>query len=109
MQNSTIHIKVKPEIAKGLKELSQKRQTSVGELVRQALFSCYQIDLLSLGKKQRRALEAFQGGYISMGKLAEEMGMNISQKTKITFLKLPSGFLGSLLTRTYMDGTINSI
>ncbi len=77
MQNATIHIKVKPEIAKGLKELSKKREVSVGELVRQALFSCYQIDMLSLGKKQRCALEAFQGGYISLGKLAEEMGMNI--------------------------------
>lgn len=82
MQNATIHIKVKPEIAKGLKELSKKRETSVGELVRQALFSCYQIDLLSLGEKQRRALEAFLGGYISMGKLAEEMGMNIWETRK---------------------------
>ena len=77
MQNATLHIKVKPEIAKGLKELSKKRETSVGELVRKALFSCYQIDILSLGEKQRRALEAFQGGYISLGKLAEEMGMNV--------------------------------
>ena len=77
MQNATIHIKVKPEIAKGLKELSKKRETSVGELVRQALFSCYQLDILGLSEKHRRALEAFQGGYISLGKLAEEMGMNV--------------------------------
>lgn len=77
MQNATLHIKVKPEIAKGLKELSKKRETSVGELVRQALFSCYQIDILALSEKQRRALEAFQGGYISLGKLAEEMGLNV--------------------------------
>ena len=77
MQNATIHIKVKPEIAKGLKELSRKRETSVGELVRQALFSCYQLDILGLNEKDRRALEAFQGGYISLGKLAEEMGMNV--------------------------------
>ncbi len=82
MQNATIHIKVKPELARGLKELSKKRATSVGELVRQALFSCYQIDLLSLGEKQRRALEAFQGGYISQGKLAEEMGLNIWETRK---------------------------
>ena len=59
MKNATLHIKVKSEIAKGLKEFSKKRETSVGELVRQALFSCYQIDILSLGEKQRRALEAF--------------------------------------------------
>ena len=47
----------------------------MGELIRQAVLSCYQLDLLNLN--QRRALEAFQGGYISLGKLAEEMGMNI--------------------------------
>ena len=77
MQSSTIHIKVKPELAKGLKALSRKRETSVGELVRQAVLSCYQLDLLNLNEKQRRAVEAFQGGYISLGKLAEEMGMNV--------------------------------
>src|SRR5210317_327635 len=77
MQSSTIHVKVKPELAKGLKALSRKRETSVGELVRQAVLSCYQLDLLNLNEKQRRAVEAFQGGYISLGKLAEEMGMNV--------------------------------
>jgi len=77
MQSSTIHIKVKPELAKGLKALSRKRETSIGELVRQAVLSCYQLDLLNLNEKQRRAIEAFQGGYISLGKLAEEMGMNV--------------------------------
>jgi hypothetical protein len=77
MQSSTIHVKVKPELAKGLKALSRKRETSVGELVRQAVLSCYQLDLLNLNEKQRRAVQAFQGGYISLGKLAEEMGMNI--------------------------------
>lgn len=82
MQNATLHIKVKSEIATGLKELSKKRETSVGELVRQALLSCYQIDLVSLGEKQRRALGAFQGGYISLGKFAEEMGMNVLEVRK---------------------------
>jgi predicted HTH domain antitoxin len=77
MQSSTIHIKVKPELAKGLKALSRKRDTSVGELVRQAVLSCYQLELLNLNEKQRRAVQAFQGGYISLGKLAEEMGMNV--------------------------------
>jgi len=77
MQNSTLHIKVKPELAKSLKSLSRKRETSVGELVRQAILSCYQLDLLNLNEKQRRAVEAFQGGYISLGKLAEDMGMNV--------------------------------
>jgi hypothetical protein len=68
---------VKPELAKGLKALSRRRETSVGELVRQAVLSCYQLELLNLNEKQRRAVEAFQGGYISLGKLAEEMGMNV--------------------------------
>ena len=77
MQNSTIHIKVTPELASALKSLSQKRKTSVGELVRRAVLSCYQLDMLNLNEKQRRAVEAFQGGYISIGKLAEEMGMNV--------------------------------
>ena len=82
MQNSTLHIKVKPELAKGLKGLARKRETSVGELVGQAVLSCYQLDLLNLNEKQRRAIEAFQGGYISVGKLAEEMGMNIWKTRK---------------------------
>jgi hypothetical protein len=77
MQSSTIHIKVTPELADALKSLSQKRETSVGELVRRAILSCYQLDILNLTENQRRAVEAFQGGYISLGKLAEEMGMNV--------------------------------
>ncbi len=77
MQKSTLHIKVKPELAKGLKALARKRETSVGELIRQAVNSCYQVEIANLNEKQRRAVEAFQGGYISLGKLAEEMAMNI--------------------------------
>ena len=50
MQSSTIHIKVKPELAKGLKGLAKKRKTSVGELIRQAGSSCYQLDLLNLNQ-----------------------------------------------------------
>jgi predicted HTH domain antitoxin len=77
MQNSTIHIKVTPEIAQGLKELSRKKDTSVGDLVRKAVISCYQLDLFDLSEKQSRALEAYRGEYISLGKLSEEFGMNI--------------------------------
>ena len=61
MQNATIHIKIKPELANGLKELSKKRDTSVGELVRQAVLSCYQLELLNLSEKQRQAVEAYKG------------------------------------------------
>jgi DNA-directed RNA polymerase specialized sigma24 family protein len=77
MQNATLHIKIKPELANGLKALSKKAETSVGELVRRAVISCYQLDLLGLNEKQRRAIEAYQGGYISLGKLGEELGMNV--------------------------------
>lgn len=77
MQNSTLHIKVKPEVAQGLKNLSQKRKVSVGELVRQAVIARYQLDLnQSLTDRQRQALEAYQGSYISLAKLASEMGMD---------------------------------
>lgn len=77
MQNATLHIKVKPEIAERLKALSRKRNTSVGELVRQAVLSCYQLELLNLSKKQRQAIDAYRGGYISLGKLSEDMGMTV--------------------------------
>ena len=78
MQSATLHIKVKLELASGLKELSQKRKMSVGELVRQAVLARYQLDLsLSLNNKHRRALEAYQGGYISLPRLATDMGMTI--------------------------------
>jgi len=77
MEKSVIHIQIKRELAERLKALSKKRETSVGELVRQALISCYQLELLQLNEQQRRAVEAFGGGYISLGKLAEEMGMNV--------------------------------
>ncbi len=77
MKSSTLHVKVTPNLAKSLKSLSVKRETSVGELVRKAVLSCYQLDLLNLNEQHRRAVEAFQGGYISIGKLAEEMGMNV--------------------------------
>ncbi|VAX05539.1 hypothetical protein MNBD_GAMMA26-1606 [hydrothermal vent metagenome] len=77
MQNATLHIKVKQEVADGLKALSGKRHTSVGELVRQAVISSYQLELISsLNIQQKRALEAYRGNYISLSRLAEEMGMN---------------------------------
>jgi predicted HTH domain antitoxin len=82
MQSSTLHIKIRPEIADGLKMLSKKQDLSVGELVRRAILSSYQLDLLNLNIKQKRAVEAFQGGYISIGKLSEEMGMNIWETQK---------------------------
>ena len=82
MQSCTLHIKIKPELAAGLKALSKKRKTSVGELVRNAVLSCYQIELTNLDERRKRALAAYQGGYISLGKLAEDMGMGVWELRK---------------------------
>lgn len=77
MNSSVIHIKMKPKVAQDLKRLSQKRSMPVGELVRQAVSRCYQLDAADLGERQQFALSAYQGGYISIGKLSEEMGSTI--------------------------------
>lgn len=77
MHASSLRIELKPDLAEGLKALSRKRETSVEELVRQAIVSCYQFEFHNLNVKQRFAVRAYQGGYISLGKLAEEMGMNV--------------------------------
>jgi hypothetical protein len=77
MNSSIIHVKMKPKIAHDLKLLSKKRSLPVGELVRQAVSRCYQLDTMGLSQKQSLAFAAFQGGYISIGKLSEEMGVTV--------------------------------
>lgn len=77
MENTTLNIKIKPELARSLKALSKKNAVSVGELVKKALVSCYQIDLIGIDSRRRHAIEAYQGGYISLGKLSEELGMSL--------------------------------
>ena len=72
---ATLHIKVDSQVARGLKDLARKRKKTMGELVRQALTACYQADFLGLSQRQSQALAAYAGGYISLGKLAEVMGM----------------------------------
>jgi hypothetical protein len=47
---------VKPELAKGLKALSRKRETSVDEPVRHAVLSYYKLESLDLSEQQRRAV-----------------------------------------------------
>ena len=74
-QTATLHIKVEPAVARGLKQVAGHRRVTVGELVRQAVQTCYQTELLGLTAAQRQALEAYRGGYISLGKLAEAMGL----------------------------------
>jgi len=49
-----------------------------GEVTEASIFgSTAQGDDNLQSEKQRRAVEAFRGGYISIGKLAEEMGMHV--------------------------------
>ena len=75
-QDTTIHVKVEPSVAEGLRRLAQHRKQTVGELVRQAISTCYQPDLLGLSDVQRQAVEAYRGGYISLGRLAERLGLS---------------------------------
>jgi len=75
-QTATLHIKVEPSVARGLKQVAERRHVTVGELVRQAVQTCYQTEWLGLTAAQRQALEAYRGGYIALGKLAEAMGLS---------------------------------
>lgn len=75
-RNTTLHIKISSDIAKGLRHLAEQRHLSVSELVRLALNSCYQIETLNLKAGEKQALEAYRGGYISLGKLAQVMGLH---------------------------------
>ena len=79
MQNATLHVKINPEFASSLRKMASVRGASVGELVRQALISTYQADMLGVSRPQRQALEAYMGGFISIGKLAESMGTDVIQ------------------------------
>jgi len=74
-QTATLHIKIEPGVARGLKSLAKHRGQTMGELVRQALSSCYQPDLAGMTALQRQAFEAWRGGFISLGKLAQAMGL----------------------------------
>ncbi|MBN1962243.1 MAG: hypothetical protein JW841_15010 [Deltaproteobacteria bacterium] len=77
MRAATLHVKIDKQFAQNLKDLADKRGQSVGELVRQALGATYQLDLLEITNRQRQGLEAYRGGFISLSKLAEIMGMHI--------------------------------
>jgi hypothetical protein len=70
----TLHIKVGHNIHEELKRLGKARGMTVSELIRQALYISYQLDFLGLPDRQKQALEAYRGGFISLGKLSELMG-----------------------------------
>lgn len=75
--DSTLHVKINSDTDKQLKELASTQKTSKGQLVREAIAVCYQASFASLPLQQKQALAAYQGGYISIGKLAKEMGMHV--------------------------------
>lgn len=81
-QTATLHIKIEPAVARGLKQVAGHRRVTVGELVRQAVQTCYQTEWLGLTAPQRQALEAYRGGYIALGKLAESLGLSLLQTRK---------------------------
>ncbi len=77
MQTSTLHIKVSPEFAGSLKKIARRKGESVGEIVRQAVISSFQTEMMGLPLHQKQAVEAYSGGFISIGKLSEIMGMHV--------------------------------
>ena len=78
-QDATLHVKLDRETDARLKQLAEARGKSKGQLVREAISACYQASMSDLPLQQRQALEAYQGGYISLGKLAREMGVHVLQ------------------------------
>ena len=75
-QNATLHVKLDRNTDERLKRLAYTRGKSKGQMVREAITACYQTSLDELPLPQRQALSAYQGGYISLGKLAKVMGMH---------------------------------
>ena len=76
VQDTTLHVKLDSRTDAKLKHLAMTRRKSKGQLVREAISACYQPSVEELPLPQSRALAAYQGGYISMGKLAKVMGMH---------------------------------
>ena len=75
--DATLHVKIDPAANAQLARLAAARSTSKGQLVRDAIFACYQVPVDDLPLRQRHALAAFSGGFISIGKLAESFGMHV--------------------------------
>jgi len=76
-QDATLHVKLDGETDGKLKKLAYEQGKSKGQLVREAIAACYQTAMEDLPLRQRQAVAAYQGGYISLGKLARAMGMHV--------------------------------
>jgi DNA-directed RNA polymerase specialized sigma24 family protein len=72
---ATLHVKLDPEEDRQLALMAREAGKSKGQLVREAIQSCYQTNVGVLPRHQREALTAYRGGFISLGKLAEMMGI----------------------------------
>ncbi len=81
-QDVTLHVKLDRATDGQLKSLAYQRGKSKGQLVREALTACYQTTADDLSVTQRNALAAYQGGYISIGRLARDMGMHVLEMRK---------------------------
>ncbi|MEW6753192.1 MAG: ribbon-helix-helix protein, CopG family [Candidatus Latescibacterota bacterium] len=75
--DAALHLRLDPAMAETLKRIARKRQKSPGQLVREAIAACYQTEGLQLPTRQEQALAAYQGGFISLGKLARVMGLHV--------------------------------
>lgn len=76
-QTATLHVKLDAGTDGKLKRMAYNLHKSKGQLVREAITACYQTSLDELPLPQRQAIAAYQGGYISLGKLAKDMGMHV--------------------------------
>ena len=75
--DATLHVKLDKETDERLKYLARARGKSKGQLVREAISACYQTTFDELPLQQRQALAAYQGGFISLGRLARAMGLYV--------------------------------
>ncbi|MBN1152282.1 MAG: hypothetical protein JXA58_03640 [Dehalococcoidia bacterium] len=76
-RDATLHMKLDRGIDEHLKRLAHARGTSKGQLVREAISACYHTALTDLPQRQRLAISAYQGGYLSLSRLAMVMGMHV--------------------------------
>lgn len=75
-QDATLHVKLDRSTDIYLKQLAQARGTSKGQLVRDAIATCYQVDVSGLPVAQQQAVAAYQGGFISLSRLAKALGQH---------------------------------
>lgn len=76
-RSHALHLKIEQELADALARLSSERDVSIAELVRRAIRRTYAAGIEGLSERKAAALVAWEAGFISLGKLAEELGMEV--------------------------------